>query len=463
MANTGKILEPSQSVLIVEDDSGLRSQMRWALSDLDVHVAEDRKSALAALRKVDPCVVVLDLGLPPDPNGASEGLAALEAILSFKPSAKVIIASGNEDRANALKAVNLGAYDFYPKPVDIDVLHLIIERAKRLYGLEEENRLLSQEKRETALSGIIAASTEMLEACRMAERIAPSEVSVLLTGESGTGKELLARAVHELSSRNRFPFIAINCAAIPENLLESELFGHEKGAFTGAIKQTIGKIEHAGKGTLFLDEVGDMPLALQAKMLRFLQDRTIERVGGRTQINVDVRIISATNQVLDTLIEQGRFRDDLFYRLNEVGIHVPPLRQRDGDSALLAKYFMGKYSEGLGKKVKGFTTDALASITGYNWPGNVRELENRMKRAVVLAEGNMITAADLDLNSTDTVASFPSLKQVRERAEREAVVRAMAIVNNNVSSAAKLLGISRPTLYQLMQNLDIREKKDSKN
>ncbi len=450
----------NRTILIVEDDPGLRSQMRWALADMEgaeVLVAEDRESALAAVRKDEPGVVVLDLGLPPDPNGASEGLAALESILSFKPETKVIIATGNEERQNALKAVSLGAYDFYPKPVDVDVLRLIIDRAIHLHALEDEIRRLSQTQRSAPFDGIIAASAEMLQACLVIERVAESEVSVLITGESGTGKEVLARALHESSGRRNGPFVAINCAAIPENLLESELFGHEKGAFTGAVKQTIGKVEKADGGTLFLDEIGDMPLALQAKLLRFLQDRVIERVGGRTEIKVDVRIVSATNQALKDLISEGRFREDLFYRLDEVGVHIPPVRDREGDAVLLAKFFLQQHSKNLDRSVKGLTSDALAAIAGYEWPGNVRELENRMKRAVVLAEGKLITGADLGLTAAEDTPAFPTLKQARERAEMDILARALELSDNNVSAAAKLLGVSRPTLYDLMKTYNLRE------
>ena len=448
--------DATQKVLIVEDDPGLRSQMRWALDDMNVFIAEDRESALTILRKEDPNVVVLDLGLPPDPNGASEGLACLESILSFKPDTKVIIATGNEDRQNAVRAVSSGAYDFYPKPVDIDTLRLIIERAAHLYALEQENRQFTEARKSSPLTGVIAASQEMLQACQIIERVATSEVSVLLTGESGTGKEVLARALHELSDRGSGPFVAINCAAIPENLLESELFGHEKGAFTGAVRQTVGKVEQANKGTLFLDEIGDMPMPLQAKLLRFLQDRVIERVGGRTEIKVDVRIVSATNKALKEMIQEGSFREDLYYRLDEVGVRIPPVREREGDAVLLARFFLQKFARDLDKPIKNYTNDALAAIAQHHWPGNVRELENRVKRSVVLADGKMITAQDLDLASAEEQATFPTLKQARERAEYAAVTRALELSDDNVSAAAKLLGVSRPTLYDLMRTFNIR-------
>ena len=362
-------------------------------------------------------------GLPPDPNGASEGLATLEAMLQLAPLTKVIVASGNEERTNALRAISLGAYDFYPKPIDPDVLRLIINRALYLHDLEEENeRLVTGQP--PPLAGLVASSPKMLSLCRTAERVATANIAVLITGESGTGKEILARAVHNLSSRAGQNFVAINCAAIPDNLLESELFGHEKGAFTGAVKQTIGKVEQADLGTLFLDEIGDMPLSLQAKMLRFLQSRTIERIGGRKEIDVDVRVLSATNCDLAAMMIEGTFREDLFYRLNEVGMHIPPLRERPGDAILLAKYFRAKYSKEFQRAPKNFTADALAVVGSYSWPGNVRELENRVKRAMLMADGKGITAADFDLDQPGgRRIAMPTLRQIRAQAESEAVAR----------------------------------------
>ena len=445
-----------RKLLVVEDDPGLRMQLRWAFRDYEVHLAEDRDTAMVVLRKEEPPVVVLDLGLPPEPVGAGEGLAALEAILAFSPNAKVIVASGNEERANAVRAIGMGAYDFYPKPVDLAALCQIVDRAFHLHALEQEVRRLSAVRGASPLAGVIAASPEMLKVCRAVERVAGSGVTVMLTGESGTGKDVMAAALHGLSRRAKEPFVAINCAAIPENLLESELFGHERGAFTGAVKQTIGKVEQANKGTLFLDEIGDMPLHLQAKMLRFLQNRVIERVGGRKEIEVDVRIVSATNRRLDTMMAEGRFREDLYYRLNEVGIHIPPLRARQGDAVLLANFFLKKFSKSLERAVKGFAPDALSALDAHSWPGNVRELENRVKRAVVLAEGKFITAGDLDLTAGDGQPVFPTLKNVREQAERSAVTRALSLTHNNISEAAKMLGISRPTLYDLLNALDLK-------
>jgi two-component system NtrC family response regulator len=445
--------EKLPSLLIVEDDSGIQKQLKWALSDhYQVELASDRANAMAIVRRMEPPVVILDLGLPPDPNGASEGLSILEEILSFRPATKVIVSSGNGERRHALEAIRLGAYDFYPKPVDIDVLRLIAQRALHLQALELENHRLAENQARSALPGLIAGSPVMLEVCRIAERVAPADVTVLLTGESGTGKEVLARALHEGSDRAARKFVAINCAAVPENLLESELFGHEKGAFTGAVKQTVGKFEQAHEGTLFLDEIGDMPLALQAKLLRFLQERVIERVGGRNAIAVDARVIAATNRNLGEMIAGGQFREDLFYRLSEIELHIPPLRERMGDAVLLARYFFQRFNSTLGRAVKGFAPDALAAISSYQWPGNVRELENRVKRALVLAAGDLISAANLGLSA----GHFSPLREWRERADREAVTSALALSGNNVSAAAKLLGISRPTLYELMNSLSIR-------
>ena len=441
-------------LMLVEDDEGLAKQLRWALADTyEVHVAGDRPSALATARRVEPSVVVLDLGLPPDPNGATEGLGILKDLLSLRPWLKIIVSSGNADRVHALEAVRDGAYDIYPKPVDIDTLRMIVARAMQLAELEEENRRLAAAREHGPMAEVIAESPKMLDVLRMIERVAPSDINVLLTGESGTGKEVLARALHRCSGRVDGPFVAINCAAIPENLLESELFGHERGAFTGAVKTTPGKIEQADRGTLFLDEIGDMPHSLQVKLLRFLQERVIERVGGRSQIAVTVRVIAATNADLQALIQDGRFREDLYYRLDEVGVHIPPLRERPGDATLLARFFLSRYAREMKRPVRGFTADAVTAIAGYDWPGNVRELENRVKRALVLADGALITAADLRLSA----AEFPTLRMAREEAEMEVVSKALCVADNNVSAAAKLLGVSRPTLYDLMRTLRLRD------
>ncbi|MEE8275238.1 MAG: PEP-CTERM-box response regulator transcription factor [Alphaproteobacteria bacterium] len=441
-----------RKLLVIEDDPGLQRQLRWSFDGYEVLIAGDRDGALELLRREEPPVITLDLGLPPDTDGVSEGLATLEAIRSIAPQSRVIVVTGNEDRENAVRAVSLGAYDFYQKPIDAEVLGLIIDRAHHLYELEEENQRLARAGEDSPLRGVTTACPDMIKLCRTIEKVAPVDVCVLLAGESGTGKELLANALHELGPRGRKRFVAINCAAIPETLLESELFGHEKGAFTGAIKQTRGKVELADGGTLLLDEIGDVPLSLQVKLLRFLQERSIERIGGRKEIPVDVRIVCATNQDLDELIKAGRFREDLYYRISEMVITIPPLRDRENDPALLARSFLHRLNKELGRSVRGFTSDALAALANHSWPGNVRELENRVKRAVIMAEGNRITAQDLELDAPDEEAPLPSLKEVRERAEREALQRALAQVDGNVSRAAKLLGVSRPTLYDLMRH-----------
>ena len=410
-------------LLVVEDDEGLQRQLKWSYEDYEVVCVGDRRAAIEALRAHEPAVVTLDLGLPPDPDGTSEGFATLQEILSLKPDTKVIVASGHGARESALKAIAMGAYDFYQKPVDIDQLGLIVARAFHLQDIEAENRRLADAKQTTALAGLITNADSMVRVCRMIERVANTDVSVMLLGASGTGKELLARGLHDSSARKGGPFVAINCAAIPENLLEAELFGYEKGAFTGAIKTTEGKIELAEGGTLFLDEVGDIPLPLQVKLLRFLQERVIERIGGRKQIDVDVRIVCATHQNLEGMIADGAFREDLWYRLAEVVIRIPALAERHGDAVLLAHHFLRKYAREMKRPVKGFNADALAAIEAWKWPGNVRELENRMKRAVIMADGNRLSAQDLDLVEAED-EDFLNLRAARERADRAAIRKA---------------------------------------
>ncbi|MDP1683475.1 MAG: PEP-CTERM-box response regulator transcription factor [Burkholderiales bacterium] len=444
-------------LLLVEDDLGLQKQLKWSFDDLEVVIAGDREAALAAVRRYEPPVVTLDLGLPPDADGATEGLATLEQILALAPSTKVIVVSGNQDRANAVKAVALGAYDFYHKPIEPDILRLIVNRALHLHQLEAENRKL-QVRQGAALQGIITGSAVLQKICRTVEKVAPVDATVLLLGDSGTGKELFARALHDLSPRASQRFVAINCAAIPENLLESELFGYEKGAFTGAGKQTKGKIEYADHGTLFLDEVGDLPFPLQAKLLRFLQERIVERLGGREEIPVDVRVVCATHQDLRRLIEQGRFREDLFYRISEITINIPPLKEREGDALLLAHAFLERYNAQYGKALKGFTPDACAAIEGHAWPGNVREMENCLKRAVIMSEDNRLSALDLGLALNAAEAIPLNLRQVREIAERDAVNKAISRVNGNIARAAELLGVSRPTLYDMLGRFGIQTK-----
>jgi two-component system NtrC family response regulator len=439
-------------LLIVDDDSGLLRQLRWAFSEHKVHAAADRREAVALIRAHQIPVAILDLGLPPDPDGASEGLAVLSEIRELSPATKVIIATGNETREHALRAIALGAYDFYQKPIDIEVLRMIVGRAERMFELEAENRRLTDAANATSpIDGIIATSPEMLGVLRNIEKLAPTDVAVLLLGESGTGKELLAHAIHKLSCRGEGPFVPINCAAIPETLLESELFGHEKGAFTGAIRQNIGRIESAHHGTLFLDEIGDVPLAMQVKLLRFLQDQIVERIGGRRPIQVDVRIVCATNQDLDRMMAEGRFREDLFYRLNEVTIRVPALRERPADAVVLASFFLRRFAAEYGRTARGLAGSALTAIRDYAWPGNVRELENRIKRAVVMTDGPLVTAADLDLPCAEDTGKSLDIRAARARAEREVIQLALTQTGSNLSKAAKLLGISRPTLYDLMQ------------
>jgi two-component system NtrC family response regulator len=449
---SGAKLKP---ILVVEDNPGLQKQLKWAFDGYRVLLAADRAAAIEQLREHRPGVVTLDLGLPPDPANASEGLAALEEILQLAPFTKVIVVTGNDDRQNALKAISMGAYDFYQKPVDPEILALIVDRASRLHELEAENRRLAGARTGTALDGIICSSTQMLDACRMVEKVGPSGVTTLITGDSGTGKELFARALHSLSPRRDGPFVAVNCAAIPESLLESELFGYEKGAFTGAVRQTMGRIEYASGGTFFLDEIGDMPLALQAKMLRFLQERVIERLGGRKTIPVDVRVVCATHHDLQQAIKTGAFREDLYYRVSEIVIRVPALREREGDRVMLAQAFLQQYANENGRDLRGFTGAALASIDNYSWPGNVRELENRVKRAVILAEGSHVMPVDLGFEDTAEPSLSLDLREARETAERQVIQRALAIHNHNMSHTAEALGVSRPSLYSLMKKLGI--------
>jgi two-component system, NtrC family, response regulator len=443
-------------LLIVEDDEGLQRQLRWAYDDYDVIVAGDRNTAIEALRLHEPDVVTLDLGLPPDPDGVEEGFATLADMLRLKPDTKIIVASGHGARGSALRAIGSGAYDFYAKPVDIDELGLIVARAFHLHAIEAENsRLASVPEGTTLLGGIISASPEMLKTVRTVERVASADVSVMLLGASGTGKELLARGLHDASGRRDGRFIAINCAAIPENLLESELFGHEKGAFTGAVKTTEGKIELAHGGTLFLDEIGDVPLNLQVKLLRFLQERTIERVGGRRGIPVDTRVVTATHRNVEAMVADGSFREDLYYRLAEIVVRIPSLAERPGDASLLARAFVKRFSGAMRSDVTGLAPDAMVALDAWTWPGNVRELENRVKRAVIMADGKLVTAADLDLAAADTGDDPINLKSVREAADRKAIARAIARTDGNISGAAKLLGISRPTLYDLLKSYEI--------
>jgi two-component system NtrC family response regulator len=451
------VSEDKPKLLIVEDDPGLQKQLRWCFDSYEVLQAGSRSEAIALMRRFEPRVVLQDLGLPPDPEGVGEGMATLQELLQLEPRSKVIVVTGRADRDSAVKAVGLGAWDFYSKPVDTDVLKLIVQRAFHMAGLEAENLRLREVALASPLEGIIATDESMQKLCRSVEKVAPSDVSVLLLGESGTGKELVARAIHARSDRKSKRFVAINCAAIPEQLLESELFGFEKGAFTGAVKQTAGKVEGAEGGTLFLDEIGDMPLALQAKLLRFLQNRVIERVGGRQEIPVDVRVVCATNQDLAALITNQRFRQDLYYRISEVTLRLPPLRQRPGDALVLAQAFLRRFAAQQPKAPRGFTEEALVAIRRHEWPGNVRELENKVKAASVMASGPLIGADDLGLGDNTGQFAFLNLKAVRTQAERQAVLQALSMVSGNVSQAAELLGVTRPTLYDLMDKYGCRD------
>lgn len=442
--------QPKPKLLIIEDDPGLQKQLRWSLDAYEVAVAGDREAALAQIRRHEPAVVTMDLGLPPDPDGSTEGLATLQQILALAPDTRVIVLTGNQDHNNAVKAIGMGAYDFHQKPVDPEVLNLVIQRAFFLHNLQQENRRMQQSQADSPLAGVISRDPGMLKVCRTIEKVAPTSASVMLLGESGTGKEVLARAIHALSPRSKERFMAINCAAIPENLLESELFGYEKGAFTGAAKQTKGKVELAHGGTFFLDEVGDLPMPLQAKLLRFLQERVIERIGGHEEIPVDVRIVCATHQKLKDLCAQGRFREDLYYRLSEIVVNIPPMRQREGDAALLAHHFKNKFCAQESRASLHFSPDAIAAIEAYAWPGNVREMENCIKRAVIMADGNTIVADDLGLPDLEAEEAPLNLRQVRDEAEYKAIVRALARVDGNIVKASEMLGVSRPTLYDLM-------------
>ncbi|MCP3866958.1 MAG: PEP-CTERM-box response regulator transcription factor [Gammaproteobacteria bacterium] len=447
--------EQEKKLLIVEDDPGLLSQLRWSFEGYEVEGATDRESALAHLRRMEPSVVTLDLGLPPDPGGVSEGFATLKEILALAPNTKIIVVTGHNDRNNAVRAIGLGAYDFYEKPIDPDLLNMAVERASRVHHLEQENRRLATKESLSPLEGIIAVSPEMLKVCKTVEKLAPTDVSTLILGESGTGKELVVKALHELSARSAKRLVAINCAAIPENLLESELFGYEKGAYSGAAKTTVGKIEMAEGGILFLDEVGDLPLSLQAKLLRFLQERVIERVGGRKVIPVDVRVICATHRDLKEMIKEGSFREDLYYRINEATIRVAPLRERKGDSVVLSRWFLQQFAQQLNRPVKGFTQKALIAIEQYEWPGNVRELENRVKRSVIMADGSQVSEEDLELENSKTETEPFNLREVREHAEHRALVRALSYSKKNMSHTAEMLGITRPTLYNLLRKYNI--------
>ena len=449
--------EKLRPLLIVEDDPALQKQIRWAFDQYETLTADDRESALAQVRRHQPPVITMDLGLPPDPDSVSEGFRLLEEVLTLAPETKVIVLTGQNDRSNALRAVALGAYDFFAKPFEIDLLGLTIDRAYRLYDLQQENLRLQLMHQPDVLAGLITRDPEVLKVCRTVEKVAVSDATVLVLGESGTGKELIARGVHAASTRRKERFIAINCAAIPENLLESELFGYEKGAFTGAAKTTLGKIEVAHRGTLMLDEIGDLPLSLQAKLLRFLQERVIERIGGRQEIPVDVRIVCATHQDLKALIREGRFREDLYYRLAEIVVSLPPLRERQGDAALLAHAFVRRFADEYKRGGISLREDVLRAIEAHPWPGNVRELENCIKRAVIMADGNQLTLEDVGLSLPQSEEDgILDLRLAREEAEKRIIITALGRADGNVLRAAEMLGVSRPTLYDLMRRYGLK-------
>jgi len=450
---------PKPKILVIDDDEPIRTQMKWALiQDYDLFLAKDGSEALQLIKKEAPALVTLDLGLPPTPEDTVEGIRVLEQILEIEPSTKVIVVTGNPDKSAALKAISLGAHDFFTKPIDLSELKAILKRACYVHSLEKECQSLQKQVHQQ-FSDMIGSSGRMQEIFSTIKKVSTTDVPVLITGESGTGKELVARAIHSNSTRSTRPFIPINCGAIPENLLESELFGHEKGAFTGAHAQRKGKVELADQGTLFLDEIGEMPLQLQVKLLRFLQDYRIERVGGREELELDVRVIAATNKDLKKQIDEGRFREDLYYRLAVVTIEMPALRERSSDTLLLARFFLQKFSNGASKKL---SQKAIDAIGAYNWPGNVRELENRIRRAVTLAEDNTITPFDLGLGSElDRAEGAPgaplglNMKKAVEELEIKLINAAILKNDRNISKAAEDLGLSRPTLYSLLKKYGI--------
>ena len=451
--------ESSRKLLIVEDDPALQRQMRWAFDDFEVVTAADREGALAMVRRHEPAVVTMDLGLPPQPDAVDEGFRLLAELLAAAPDTRVIVLTGQHDRENAVRAIGCGAHDFFAKPFEPDLLKLTIERAFAFHDLMAENRRL-QAASASRLQGVLTRAPTMLKVCRLVEKVAPADVTVTLLGESGTGKEVMARNLHALSPRSAGRFVAINCAAIPDALLEAELFGYEKGAFTGAVRQTAGKIEMAQGGTLFLDEIGDLPLPLQAKLLRFLQERVIERVGGRSEIEIDVRVVCATHRNLVSRVAEGEFREDLYYRLAEIVIEIPPLREREGDACLLAHAFLQRFAVAMGMPAARLGADAAEALARHSWPGNVRELENCIKRALIMADDGRIDAGTLALGPApaDQPPEPLNLRQIRDEAERQAVVRVLARTNDNVARAAETLGISRPSLYDLMNRFGIKRE-----
>ncbi len=441
-------------LLIVEDDPGLQSQLKWSFEEFEPTVVGDRESAIQFIRQEKPPVVITDLGLPPDPGGNTEGFALLEEALTIDSSIKVIVVTGREERENGVKSIGLGAYDYYQKPIDADSLKFVIERAFKLRELEEQNQKLIRAQAMTDAEGMVGCSPKMLEIFQTVEKVASTSVTVLVLGETGTGKGELAKALHAKSDRHDQRLVTINCSSIPESLLESELFGHEKGAFTGAVTKKIGKIEYANGGTLFLDEIGDMPFSLQAKILHVLQEKQIVRLGGNAEIPLDVRVICATHQDLEARIKEGLFREDLYYRISEIVVESPPLRERGEDIMLLAKNFLRKFAAQQNRNVSAFSKEASGAIRASKWPGNIRELENKIKRAVVMCDKPVIDINDLQLAASDGSFEPELLRDVRARAESEAIINTL-LHYGSMTEAAKHLGVTRPTLYSLVNRYEL--------
>jgi len=445
-------------LLIIEDDEAIRTQMKWALAQsYEILIAEDRPSAIEIFIKERPPVVTLDLGLPPYPGEVKEGFLALNEMLSHNGLVKVVVITGQGEKDHALKAIGEGAYDFFCKPIQIEELRVVLSRAFYVSQLEYDHQELKKRVSGESFEGMLGTSSQMQEVFSSIRKVATTEVPVLIIGESGTGKELVAKAIHKNSSRKVFPFVVINCSAIPENLLESELFGHEKGAFTGAHIQRKGRFEMAQRGTLFLDEIGELSLPLQVKLLRFLQDQKIERVGGREAIVVDARVLAATNKDLTQAIKEGKFREDLYYRLGVVTVSLPPLRERGEDILLLATAHLQRFAYENRKKITGFNPQAIRAIETYPWPGNIRELENRIKRAVIMVEGQKVTPGDIELNFLYSKYEGRGLKEAREALEKDLIQNALSKNKGNITKAAEELGVSRPTLYELMEKLEIEK------
>ncbi|WP_223577023.1 PEP-CTERM-box response regulator transcription factor [Kangiella taiwanensis] len=442
-------------LLVIEDDKGLQKQLKWSFDEYHVVLAEDKDSSLVELRRFQPKVITLDLGLPPDPANASAGLELLEDILKLSPSSKIIVVTGNDEREVAMKAVELGAYDYYHKPIQPEELKLIINRAFELANLEEESRVYRRNEN-MRFHGIVATSPKMLAVCQKIEKVAPTDLNVMLEGDSGTGKEVLGRAVHNLSKKDDKPFVYLNCAAIPENLLETELFGYDATGFSKGQSSSKGKIEEANEGTLFLDEVGMMPMSLQAKFMRVLSEGVVERVGSREAQPVALRVICSANSQLEQQVQEGKFREDLYYKLNEINIAIPPLAERDGDVVLIARAMLNKFNKQFGRNIRGFTKSAVQAMEAYSWPGNVRELENKIKSAVVMSDNTQISPEDLQIDESQLREMPLNLRQVREAAETRAIQRAIVLADGNISQAAKLLGLTRPTLYSLMDKYSIQ-------